>query len=44
VVVTNTSASWAKIHGTPAFEVNGKTVDTTEWVELEKSLRAAGAR
>jgi len=44
VVVKNTSASWAKIHGTPAFEVNGKTVDTTEWVELEKSLRAAGAR
>jgi protein-disulfide isomerase len=44
VVVKNTSASWAKIHGTPAFELNGKTVDTTEWAVLEKSLRAAGAK
>lgn len=44
VVVKNTDASWAKIHGTPAFEVNGKTVDTTEWAVLEKSLRAVGAK
>ncbi len=44
VVVKNTFAAWAKIHGTPAFELNGKTVDTTEWAVLEKSLRAAGAK
>jgi len=44
IIVKNTSAAWAKIHGTPAFELNGKTVDTTEWPVLEKSLRAAGAK
>ena len=44
VVVRNTDAAWKKIDGTPAFEVNGKTVKTTEWAELEKSLRAAGAK
>jgi protein-disulfide isomerase len=44
VVVKNTDAAWAKIHGTPAFEINGKTIDTTEWAVLEKSLRAAGAK
>jgi len=44
VIVKNTDAAWAKIHGTPAFELNGKTIDTTEWAVLEKSLRAAGAK
>jgi protein-disulfide isomerase len=44
VIVKNTDTAWAKIHGTPAFELNGKTVDTTEWAVLEKSLRAAGAK
>lgn len=44
VVVKNADGAWAKIKGTPAFELNGKTIETTEWAVLEKSLRAAGAK
>ena len=43
-IATMTSGAWAKIDGTPAFEVNGKLVKGIGWAELEKLLRAAGAK
>lgn len=43
-IATMTSGAWAKIDGTPAFEVNGKLVKGVHWAGLEKILRAAGAK
>ncbi len=37
-------AAWAKISGTPTFELNGATVDHVNWALLEPKLRAAGAK
>lgn len=44
VVRAMTAAAWAKIDGTPSFEVNGKFVSGVDWARLEPILRAAGAR
>lgn len=44
VVLAMTDAAWAKISGTPSFEVNGKTVGHADWAKLEPILRAAGAK
>ncbi|MFW2852864.1 DsbA family protein [Sphingomonas sp. TX0543] len=33
-----------KIRGTPAFELNGKLIEGTDWAKLEPMLRAAGAK
>lgn len=43
-VVAMTEAAFAKIPGTPGFEINGKLVDAHDWASLEPQLRAAGAR
>ncbi|HWK36665.1 DsbA family protein [Sphingomonas sp.] len=40
-----TDAAFAKISGTPGFEINGTlAADTYDWAHLEPKLRAAGAR
>lgn len=33
-----------RIRGTPAFELNGKLIESVDWAKLEPMLRAAGAR
>lgn len=44
-VLGMTDAAFAKINGTPGFEVNGTlAADTFDWAALEPKLRAAGAR
>ena len=43
-IATMTSGAWAKIDGTPAFEVNGKLVKGVGWAGLQPILRAAGAK
>jgi hypothetical protein len=52
VLAVNADRAWAAMNagspqgraGTPSFEVNGKFIPSTEWAELEKTLRAAGAK
>lgn len=39
-----TEGAFAKIPGTPGFEVNGALVTGADWATLEPKLRAAGAR
>jgi protein-disulfide isomerase len=39
-----TEAAFARIPGTPGFEVNGALVDGYDWATLEPKLRVAGAR
>ncbi|URW75004.1 DsbA family protein [Sphingomonas donggukensis] len=39
-----TDAAFAKIPGTPGFEINGALVEGFDWATLEPQLRAAGAR
>lgn len=44
-ILAMTEAAFAKISGTPGFEVNGTlAADTYDWATLEPKLRAAGAR
>lgn len=44
-LIRMTDAAFAKISGTPGFEINGTLVaDTYDWAHLEPKLRAAGAR
>lgn len=43
-VLLMSDAAWKKIDGTPTFEVNGTLVKRVGWPELEKMLRAAGAK
>jgi len=41
---SNTQSEELKITGTPAFFLNGKKLDVTQWAELEPQLQRAGAR
>jgi protein-disulfide isomerase len=43
-LIKMTEAAFAKIPGTPGFEVNGTLVEGADWATLEPKLRAAGAR
>ncbi|MHA6722021.1 DsbA family protein [Sphingomonas sp. RS2018] len=43
-LLASTKAAFAKIPGTPGFEVNGKLVEGFDWASLEPKLRAAGAK
>lgn len=43
-ILAMTEAAFAKIPGTPGFEINGQLVDGHDWANLETKLRAAGAR
>lgn len=43
-ILVMTEAAFARIPGTPAFEINGALVDGSDWASLEPKLRAAGAR
>lgn len=44
-ILKMTDAAFAKISGTPGFEINGTlAADTFDWATLEPKLRAAGAR
>lgn len=37
-------AAFARISGTPSFELNGQLVEKADWAALEAKLRAAGAK
>lgn len=37
-------ASWAEVHSTPSFVLNGKPFEYKGWPDMEKALRAAGAK
>ncbi len=43
-ILAMTEAAFARIAGTPAFDVDGSLVDGADWRTLEPKLRAAGAR
>lgn len=44
-ILKMTDAAFAKINGTPGFEINGTlAANTFDWATLEPKLRAAGAR
>ncbi len=43
-LIAMTEAAFARISGTPSFEINGQVVDGHDWHVLEPKLRAAGAR
>lgn len=43
-LIAGTRAAFARIQGTPAFELNGQLVQGIGWAELDTRLRAAGAR
>lgn len=43
-LIAMSKAAFDKIQGTPAFELNGELIQRTDWAEMEKRLRAAGAR
>jgi len=43
-ILAMTEAAFAKLPGTPGFEINGQLVDGHDWAGLEPKLRAAGAR
>jgi protein-disulfide isomerase len=43
-IIQTTKQAFAKIPGTPAFEINGRLVDGHDWASLAPQLAAAGAK